>query len=186
VPLQTKGSESRSSKQKTHLSSLLTGPLCPASGDFAGGLVRADIWLSGALGSPSGSQTTWGRRYRFCLCLAERGRGWVMKARQVWFCPPCCNHRERRLQSVRNAFEMETFEEVSERKRVFEALSAFFPPPFPPSIFFAYLKYRITLVVTPPPPTPTPLRSVLRSKELRAFCEFFFLDFTLKCRWRVF
>ena len=35
VPLQTKGSESRSSKQKTHLSSLLTGPLCPASGDFA-------------------------------------------------------------------------------------------------------------------------------------------------------
>ena len=132
--------KSRSSTQKqmqTHLSSLLTGPLCPASG----GLVRADIWLSGALGSPSGSQTTWGRRYRFCLCLAERGRGWVMKARQVWFCPPCCNHRERRLQSVRNAFEMETFEEVSERKRVFEALSAFFPPPFPPLIFFAYLKY---------------------------------------------
>ena len=77
------------------------------------------------------------------------------------------------LQSSRaaaaDAFEMETFEEVSERKRVFEALSAFFPPPFPPSIFFAYLKYRITLVVTPPPPTPTPLRSVLRSKELRAF-----------------
>ena len=41
------------------------------------------------------------------------------------------------VQSVRNAFEMETFEEVSERERVFEALSAFFPPPFPPSIFFA-------------------------------------------------
>ena len=39
------------------------------------------------------------------------------------------------------AFEMETFEEVSERERVFEALSAFFPPPFPPLIFFAYLKY---------------------------------------------
>ena len=30
------------------------------------------------------------------------------------------------VQSVRNAFEMEMFEEVSERERVFEALSAFF------------------------------------------------------------
>ena len=61
VPL---GLESRSSKQKqmqTHLSSLLTGPLCPFRRLRIGGLVRADIWLSGALGSPSGSQTTWGR-----------------------------------------------------------------------------------------------------------------------------
>ena len=75
------------------------------------------------------------------------------------------------VQSVRNAFEMEMFEEVSERERVFEALSSFFPPPFPPSIFFAYLKYRITLIVEGGRPTPPPHPPILRCARLSAAVE---------------
>ena len=65
------------------------------------------------------------------------------------------------VQSVRNAFEMETFEEVSERERVFYALSAF-SAAFPPFDLFCIFKISNYFGCgggeTPPPPPPPILR----------------------------